>query len=59
MENLPNSRCFLLFSAFERDVRLIVTDAVRHILEASLGDKGQPPRRLALPLAELPQRLEV
>ena len=40
MENFPNSRCFLLFSAFERDVRLIVTDAVRHILEASLGDKG-------------------
>jgi len=57
-----------------RDVRLIVTEAVRHILETSLGDEGQPPRRvalalqlvalavkarLALPLAEFPQRLEV
>ena len=57
-----------------RDVFPVVTEAVRHVLEASLGDKGQPPRqvalalqlvapavhdRLALPLAEFPQRLEV
>ena len=57
-----------------RDVRPVVADTVRHILEASLCDKGQPPRRvalalqlvapavhdrLALPLAEIPQRLEV
>ena len=57
-----------------RDVRPVVADAVRHVLEASLGDEGQPPRgvalalqlvalavkdRLPLPLAEFPQRLEV
>ena len=57
-----------------RDVRPVVADAMRHVLEASLGDEGQPPRRvalalqlvalavndrLALPLAELPQRLDV
>ena len=56
------------------DVRLVVTEAMRHVLEAPLGDVGQPPRRvalalqlvalavsdrLALPLAELPQRLYV
>ena len=33
-----------------RDVRPVVADAVRHILEASLGDEGQPPRRVALAL---------
>jgi len=57
-----------------RDVLPIIADAMLHILEASLGDKGQPPcrvaltlqlvalavkDRLALLLAELPQRLKV
>ena len=56
------------------DVFPVIAEAVRHVLEASLGDEGQPPRRvalalqlvtpavndrLALPLAEHPQRLEV
>ena len=51
-----------------------MVNTARHILEASLGDEGQPPRRVALalqlvalavkdrlafPLAKLPQRLEV
>ena len=57
-----------------RDVRPVVADAVRHVLEASLDDEGQPScwvalalqlvalavkDRLAFPLAKLPQRLEV
>ncbi len=56
------------------DVFPVIAEAVHHVFEASLGDEGQPPRRvalalqlvtlaisdrLALPLAELPQRLEV
>ena len=56
------------------DVFPVVAETVRHVLEASLGDEGQPPRRvalalqlvapavndrLALLLAEFPQRLEV
>ena len=57
-----------------RDVFPVVAETVRHVLEATLGDISQPPRRVALalqlvapavhdclplPLAELPQRHEV
>ena len=33
-----------------RDVFSVVAEAVRHVLETSLGDEGQPPRRVALAL---------
>ena len=33
----------------QRDVHPVVADTVRHVLEATLGDEDQPPRRVASP----------